>query len=228
MEQKYRHEFKYPVTIAQINILTQKLDGLIPRDSHVNQYGMYNIRSIYFDDFYNRCFYENENGADPREKFRIRIYNNSDKRISLECKRKERGKTLKTSCILTKEQCNLIISGGVPTDFANQNQLLNKLAIQMLNNQMRPVIIVDYDRIPYVYDFGNVRITFDMNVSSSTQIANFFDKDIVKRAVMPSGQHLMEVKWDEYLPQFIYDALALDSLQQTAYSKYYLCRLYNL
>lgn len=228
MEQKYRHEYKYPVTIAQINMLTQRLDCLIPRDSHVNQNGMYNIRSIYFDDFYNRCFYENENGTDPREKFRIRIYNNSDEHISLECKRKERGKTYKTSCPITKEQCNLIMSGGVPTDFTNQKPLLNKLALEMLNNQMRPVIIVDYDRIPYVYDSGNVRITFDMNVSSSTQIANFFDKDIAKRAVMPQGQHLMEVKWDEYLPEFIHDALSLANLQYTAYSKYYLCRLYNL
>ena len=35
---------------------------------------------------------------------------------------------------------------------------------------------------------------------------------------------LMEVKFDEYLPDYIYRALNLGTLQQTAFSKYYLCR----
>jgi hypothetical protein len=40
--------------------------------------------------------------------------------------------------------------------------------------------------------------------------------------------HLMEVKFDEFLPDYIYRALMLDNLQQTAFSKYYLCRKYSL
>ena len=71
-------------------------------DPHVTDTGVYNISSLYFDDCYNTCYYENENGTDPREKFRIRIYNHSDERITLECKRKERGKTLKTAHQVTK------------------------------------------------------------------------------------------------------------------------------
>ena len=66
-------------------------------DPHTNKERKYNIRSLYFDDYYNSCFYENENGTDPREKLRIRIYNCSSERITLECKRKEHGKTLKSS-----------------------------------------------------------------------------------------------------------------------------------
>lgn len=31
---------------------------------------MYHIRSLYFDDYYNSCYNENEIGTDPREKFR--------------------------------------------------------------------------------------------------------------------------------------------------------------
>ena len=45
---------------------------------------------------------------------------------------------------------------------------------------------------------------------------------------MPVGQHLMEVKFDEYLPDFIYRSLNLGVLQHTAYSKYYLCRKFAL
>ena len=40
--------------------------------------------------------------------------------------------------------------------------------------------------------------------------------------------HYVEVKFDEYLPDFIYLNLNLGLLQHTAYSKYYLCRKHAL
>ena len=90
-ELKYRHELKYVCTAAELALIQSRIHHLIPLDSHVGDTGMYNIRSLYFDDYYNRCYYENENGTDPREKFRIRIYNGSTDKISLELKKKERG-----------------------------------------------------------------------------------------------------------------------------------------
>ena len=225
---KYRHEYKYPVTNAQIEMLQNRIKSLINLDPHVDQNGMYNIRSLYFDDYNDRCFYENENGTDPREKFRIRIYNHSDTRIALECKRKEHGKTLKTSCRLNREQAEMLIVGQCVPEIAAQPPVLRKLTMEMMVRGMKPVVIVEYDRVPYVFGIGNVRITFDTNVSSSHSISGFFKADIPKRPIMPVGQQLMEVKFDELLPDFIYRNLQLESLQQTAYSKYYLCRRFGL
>jgi SPX domain protein involved in polyphosphate accumulation len=224
---KFRHELKYLVTNAEIAMIKNRIDNLIPRDSHVGESGAYSIRSLYFDDYDNRCFYENENGTDPREKFRIRIYNHSTERITLECKRKERGKTLKTSCPLTLEQTRILMAGKTIPDISSQPEVLRKLTLRMLTRKMRPVVIVEYDRIPYVYPNGNVRVTLDMNVCSSSSVNHFLDKKISKRPVMPKGQHLLEVKFDEYLPDFIHHNLNLHSLTQTAYSKYYLCRKYT-
>ena len=96
-EKKFRHEIKYVISGAQVKMLQNRLEHMMPRDPHAGEKGLYTIRSLYFDDYQNRCFYENENGTDPREKFRIRIYNHSAAKIRLECKRKERGKTLKTA-----------------------------------------------------------------------------------------------------------------------------------
>lgn len=93
---------------------------------------------------------------------------------------------------------------------------------------MRPVVIVDYDRVPYIYRLGNVRVTLDHNLSSSNQLQSFFDPMLVKRPVMPAGMQLLEVKFDEYLPAHIYRALQIENLQHTAFSKYYLCRKYSL
>lgn len=227
-ERKFRHELKYIVSGAQLATIQNRTNHLLPLDSHARLSGGYSIRSLYFDDYVNRCYYENENGTDPREKFRIRIYNNSSDRITLECKRKECGKTLKTSCPLTMEQTKLLMKGQALPDIANQPPLLQKLTAQMLMRRMRPVVIVEYDRIPYVYKNGNVRVTLDTNIASSKAIGSFLDESIPKRPIMPVGHQLLEVKYDEFLPGFIYQNLQLDNLRQTAFSKYYLCRKYTL
>jgi hypothetical protein len=224
---KFRHELKYLISRGEITLLQNQINHLIPLDRHVGAEGSYSIRSLYFDDIYDSCYYENENGTDPREKFRIRIYNHSTDRITLECKRKERGKTFKTSCPLTLEQTKQLMEGKPLPDIANQPEVLRKLTLRMMTKRMRPVVIVEYERIPYVYKNGNVRITLDMNVSSSSSVECFLDEQIPKRPIMPMGQQLLEVKFDEYLPDFIHHNLNLHSLAQTAYSKYYLCRKYT-
>lgn len=226
-EKKFRHELKYLISAGELQLLKNRINHLLPRDRHANASGGYSIRSLYFDDYEDRCFYENENGTDPREKFRIRIYNHSADRIMLECKRKERGKTLKTSCPLTEGQARLLMQGNVLTEMGGQPPVLRKLSIQMLTRRLRPVVIVEYDRIPFTYQNGNVRVTLDTNISSSRAIGSFLDETIPKRPVMLTGQQLLEVKYDEYLPDFIYRNLQLHNLRQTAYSKYYVCRKYT-
>ena len=79
----FRHELKYLISSAEVTMLRTRLSGLISLDAHAKN-GHYTIRSLYFDDYDDRCLLENENGTDPREKFRIRIYNGSAERISLE------------------------------------------------------------------------------------------------------------------------------------------------
>ncbi len=227
-EQKYRHEIKYLVSTAQIPLLESRIKCLMSRDSHTGPNGIYNIRSLYFDDYDNSCFYENENGTDPREKFRIRIYNHSDKRISLECKRKICGKTQKDSCILSLQEAQGLIHGKPLLPTESTPILLRRFLIEMKTRYFRPAVIVEYERIPYIYKNGNVRVTFDTKISSSSNVNDFFEDALPKRPIMPSGQHLMEVKFDEYLPDFIYRSLNLGKLQQTTYSKYYLCRKYAL
>ena len=83
---------------------------------------------------------------------------------------------------------------------------------------------MEYDRIPYVHELGNVRITLDRNIRSSSDFAGFFEKNLAARPILPCGQHLLEVKYDEFLPEFIKDRLELSDLQQTSFSKFYLCR----
>ena len=102
-----------------------------------------------------------------------------------------------------------------------------QLLLEMQMKVMRPVVIVEYQRFPYIEKNGNVRVTFDENIRSSDDILSFLDEHITTRPVLGIGQSVLEVKWDAFLPSYIKNHLQMDNLQWTSFSKYYLCRKYN-
>ncbi len=226
-ENLYRHEYKYEIRPKQMEQLKIHLSSIMNLDSHVGADEKYNIRSLYLDDYYNTCFYDNENGVSPRLKFRIRIYNGSDERISLELKRKSHDKTFKQSCRISKENVERLINGKNIVWDDEMDPLLKKLYILVETRQMKPRVIVEYDRIPYVYSDGNVRVTIDHNIRTSASVDRFFQRDIFARPVMPTGKNLMEVKFDELLPDFIKRTIQIYGLRRTTFSKYYLCRKFG-
>lgn len=231
MEQiNYRHEYKYPITRGQALIEDARISAVMSKDIHAGDAGFYNIRSLYFDDFENSCYMDNENGVDNRGKYRIRIYNRDPGRINLELKQKIRGKTSKRSCPITLSQCRQLMEGTIPPDIQPEQQVLHKLAYLMAVRLMRPAVIVDYDRVPYVYRLqdANVRVTFDSNITSVSDVLSFLDEKIQGRGVMPEGQALMEVKFDSFLPDEIHSLLQLDGLTVSTFSKYYLCRKFSV
>ena len=217
----YRHEYKYIVSDSQIKYLENQIKRIMKPDPHTEK-GIYNIRSLYFDDYYNSSYYSVENGEDPREKFRIRIYNSSDSRISLECKSKLDTKTQKSSTLISKDDVYSLLSNK--TIKSSNDLLIGRLNSKILLNNLKPTIIVEYERKPYIYKEGNVRVTFDTNISSSNYIKDFFKEKIIKRPVMPTGMHILEIKFDDFLPDVIYETLDIGKLQQISFSKYYLCR----
>ena len=226
---QYRHEFKYLVSAAQIPLLRSRISCFMSPDPHTGPAGNYEIRSLYFDDYHNRCFCENENGTDPRAKFRIRIYNTSASRITLECKRKEHGMTHKTACPLTPDQAQSLMRNLPLPGTELVSPLLRKLDLLRQTELMHPVVIVNYVREPFIYADGNVRVTFDTDISSAVpDPERFFSSELPARPVLPLGSQLMEVKYDGFLPDFIYRSLNLGQLRQTSFSKYYLCRKYSL
>lgn len=211
----------------QEELLKFRLPTVMPIDSHVGEDGKYLIRSLYFDDYDNSCYYDNESGIDPREKFRIRIYNGSTDRIRLELKRKQSGKTLKKSCPMTVEQVEKLIADEALEITDDMPPLLKQLCLLNETRGMKPKVIVEYERIPYVYPDDNVRITLDLNLRTSTDLEDFLKPTIDGRPIMPIGHNLLEVKYDGFLPDYIYRTIQLPNLQQTAFSKYYLCRKFG-
>lgn len=225
---KSRHEYKFQIDEKDIALLKARIGGVMQKDSHAGEQGFYQIRSIYFDDYADTCYHQNEAGCDPRAKYRIRIYNAESESIRLEKKVKQNGKTRKYAASLTKEQAQTLIEGKMLSmkqeAFETYPELLQQFLVLMHTRRMQPKVMVVYDRIPYVDVRGNVRVTLDRNIAASTDFLHFFEKDLIKEPILPPGRHLLEVKYDEFLPMHIKARLGIGHLRQTTFSKYYLCR----
>lgn len=227
----FRHEYKYICSETQLICIQHRLSAFMKKDIHADQSGMYQVRSVYFDDMYHTCYYENENGTEPREKYRLRIYNHNTSAIRLECKRKVNGMTQKKECMIDYDMCKKLLSGIKAPAFLEMKEkepVWNRFAEKWNNSYFRPSIMVEYDRTIYVYPQGNVRITMDRNITSSLASEDFFAEKIKRRPVMPRGMQLLEVKYDQYLPDYIYKCCELECLQRTAFSKFYLCSKYGM
>ena len=148
-------------------------------------------------------------------------------RISLEKKSKNRGMTLKTACRINEEICRKLMKGEKNIIDSNMTYVQKKLLLEMQLKNMSPKVIVEYVRYPFVNQNGNVRVTFDEAISSSNDIGCLLEKEIILRPILEKGQGILEVKWDEFLPDYIKKIMELDSLRWNSFSKYYLCRKYN-
>lgn len=219
---KYRHELKYICPESELRVVERKILGVMRPDAHADENGEYIIRSVYFDDYRRSCYFDNEDGVDPRAKFRIRSYNYSDARISLEKKRKNRGMTGKLSCQLDRQTCMRMLRGERIHDCLGRHPLLDEWIILNETARFRPVMLGEYVRKPYVYRLGNVRITFDRNICASPQVTRMFDREISRVSVLPTGYHVLEVKYDNYLPDVIYQLIENGHMIQTTFSKFFL------
>ena len=221
---EFRHEYKYICTRQQIETIRNNIMGIMQPDKNAGRSGEYVVRSLYFDDYSDSCLYDNINGTDPREKFRIRIYNADLSYIRLERKCKEHGKTRKASCRIDERLCMEMIQGRSLRMDAVDADVYRKFCLWQNTKFLKPAVITEYDRIPYVYNDGNVRITFDQNIRAGALVKDFTKQRIATHPVMPLNQHLLEVKFDEFIPDFIYSLVQTEKLRQTTFSKYYMCR----
>ncbi len=249
---KYRHEWKHEINYSDLLAIRQRMRAVGKMDEHAED-GKYVVRSLYFDNMDDKALLEKIDGVNKREKFRIRYYDEDLSYIQLEKKSKLNGLCKKEAVSVTKEQVEMILRGeydwifepregdekiigmrgkrsGTSEEKSEQakkdKKLLYEFYSKCMGKGLHPKTIVSYTREAFVYAPGNVRVTLDYNIQTGMRGLDFLNP----HCAVVSVKHcpiILEVKWDEFLPDIIRNVVQLRGRHSIAFSKYAACRVYG-
>ncbi len=222
MGANFRSELKYYISYLEYLKLRSVLKNTMRMDSHVTDKG-YLIKSLYYDDMVDTALYEKNAGVLIRKKYRIRAYDNKDSAIKLEIKRKVDQLTNKRILMLSRLQYDMIMAGDVDFLKSIDNDVAQEFYIDFKTKWLRPKVMVEYVREAYIMDAGNVRITFDKELRASSDLEGLF-RDTMGRNMLDTETMILEVKFDEFLPEQVRDYLTMVDKKPLSISKYVMCR----
>lgn len=218
-----RYELKHYINHSDLLELRARLPCIMNRDENTDGNGGYRVRSLYFDNYNDKALREKIDGVDEREKFRLRFYNDDTSFIRLEKKSKKNGLCFKQSAEIPSWICQALLDGQYEALKENGDLLHLELYAKIRHELLRPKNIVDYRREAFVFWAGNVRITLDYDIRSSSNPADFLNPQYV--SVPIPVVIVLEVKYDNFLPELIRGVAALSSRQAVAFSKYAAARI---
>lgn len=224
MDQVYRKELKYVISLEKVFRIRNRLSSFLDYDTYSNEEG-YIVRSLYFDSINDKDLFDTLYGLNDKHKIRLRIYSVHDQQVKLEWKRKTGSDSHKVTLLITRENAELMING----DYEFLRSMENDQALSIYHILKReaysPRTIVEYKRVAYVHPISNIRICFDYQLKASLTPFNFFEENIGVLPILSVDQAVLEVKYDDYLPTLIKEVLSpMDELSQ-ANSKYVQARM---
>ncbi len=219
-----RNELKYYISNLEYHAMVNKLVHVLKPDSFSKPREGYFIRSLYFDSFDDECLYEKQSGDMFRAKYRMRIYDLATKSVKFEIKNKANNQIYKETATISKESAYKIIDGDYGELLTYNNPILNKIYKKFTEKQYKPKVIIDYTRDAFMFDFFNLRITFDKDLHSCNTDYDIFSDNLHTIPVILEGKQIMEIKYETALPEYIRRTLQLDACERMAISKYTLGR----
>lgn len=220
----YRHEDKYILNLVDLSLLKNKLDILLQRDPY-SQFSPYPVRSLYFDSLNAKDLITKYAGVEERKKIRIRTYDPKKRRCKLEVKEKYGNLGHKISLWITKSEALYFCQGDFSAlcRYFDTSEDAIRIYHEMIMGCYRPAVLVEYDRLAYVYPLFDTRITFDINIRGSESNFSLFDPT-VNWSHQASENVILEVKYNKRLVDHISTILKPYHLVQTSVSKYCECR----
>ena len=117
-----------------------------------------------------------------------------------------------------------IINGNYQELLKYNNSILERIYVEFINKHYKPRVVVDYLRDAYIYDMFNIRITIDKDVRSCSNSFNIFSDDLHLIPIFEKKKHILEVKFDQILPDYILNLIQVSRFERMAISKYTLSR----
>ncbi len=219
-----RNELKYYISNIEYHALVNKLVHVLKPDDYSKPGKGYFIRSLYFDSHDDECLYEKQSGDMFRAKYRMRIYDTKSETVKFEIKNKANNQIFKETATISKESAYKIIEGDYGELLTYNNPILNKIFKKFTAKQYKPKVIIDYTRDAFMFDFFNLRITFDKDLHSCNTDFDLFSDNLHTIPVILEGKQIMEIKYETVLPEYIHRMLQIDAVERMAISKYTLGR----
>ena len=223
-EVKYRNEFKHIINKYDAAILKSKLKALMRSDPFANENSSYFIRSLYFDTYDDKTLIEKLYSVPYRYKYRIRLYNHDSSTMKLEKKKKLFAGTSKSSTLLSKEEVEMMLQQDYSFLKNSDDAMKREAYIDFTTERFIQKTVVDYTRYPFIHPYGNVRITIDTDIRSPLGQVDLFNPDMPTISVFPDEKCVLEIKYDEYLPEFIHKIVQTPNRRTASMSKYAACR----
>ncbi|MCL2019974.1 MAG: polyphosphate polymerase domain-containing protein [Oscillospiraceae bacterium] len=222
---KLRHEQKFTITCGVYEVLRRRVGAVMKCDEYATESGDYRVTSLYFDDLYGSAYKDKVRGYSKRKKFRIRVYNLSPDRITLEGKYKEGAYINKKSAFLSMDEYLMLLKGDYSFCLNRAEELFHDFYLSAKTYGLRPTAITDYYREAFTADAGNVRITFDKAISAGLGSYDMFKArytSVHERRTDPDNV-VLEIKYDRFLPSYIQMLFTSFPLMEGTVSKYVLC-----
>ena len=227
----YRYEFKYILNKKISDQIEKEVLNFMLYDGHVNKEldNKYFVRSLYFENNFSSNFYEKVDGMKIRRKYRLRTYSNFfDPKVPIffEVKGRISERTYKKRINIKNKYLNLFLSQSQNFNLLNlypNNEMIINFIFDSFRKNLKPLILVDYKRRPYINKFGlYFRLTFDTNLLSS-KTNNLFSNDKYSSWLeCKAGYTILEVKFDRSIPAWFHRIIQCYNLKRKSISKFVL------
>ncbi|HEX6812964.1 MAG TPA: polyphosphate polymerase domain-containing protein [Planctomycetota bacterium] len=222
-----RFEFKYVLDRRLREEVEAELQHFVELDPYVaSRPGhTYFVRSLYFDDQGLSAFHDKVDGMLTRSKFRIRTYGHGLDDPApwfLEIKGRHNNLVFKHRTPILgdfdKRAAGYELS-KLLLRHATRGAVLEQFEYELYRRQIRPLVLVDYRRRPYVSKFDpEFRLTFDTGLSA-VATDTMFSNTTAEPFPMLRGFTVMEVKFRRHVPAWFHRILQAYELRRQSISK---------
>lgn len=223
MNKVLRQEHKFQLSYIEYRKLCARLQLYLKADPHCGADG-YRVRSLYFDTMNNCDFHEKADGLEKRRKLRLRIYSPHDDFAMFEMKQKQGIYQLKRSLCVTKADAVLLSQGNYAPLLSSGEAFARECYAFMNERVYRPKAIVEYRRFAFVEKCNDIRITFDHSLMATESSTDLFNHNLSMYPVCSQSVVTLEVKYRDFLLQYIKDAVNVCNKTDVSLSKYALAR----
>ncbi len=185
----------------------------------VDKYGISTIQSVYFDTPDNKLISRSIDKPDFKEKIRLRSYglSNDEKPCYLEIKRKANGLVYKRRIAIDEAKAYKFINYH---EDINNSQIERELKyFRNYYHNLRPAMLIIYERESFYKDNSEVRVTFDFNPRYRTYDVNLHTS-LEGIPLNDNGEIYMEIKVLHNMPLWLTDIITKTKVKRRSISKY--------